>query len=165
MRRKKLLLWFAIILIVLGLGTGAFFGYRAYKIAAVQKEEERLGDWLVSGVMKVNPVKLVGCYSFEGDHPNWIGDTGVDSLWETPTGAKVAVRALIRSSFTETRIVRLDVYYRGGPRIEDMTPGELAEAVQHASGITVDLPPDLVYSGKPLDLQKELPTAFGKPAP
>ena len=50
------------------------------------------------------------------------------------------------------------------PGFEDMSPAELAKAAQHPSGITVNLPADIVYSGKPLDLQKELPTAFGKAA-
>ncbi len=161
MRRKKLLLWSVIVLTVLGLGTGAFLAYRAYKIAVVKKEEERLAEWMKSGVMAVNPIKFVTAF---GEQPNWIGDTVLFTQWETPTGARIAINAYIRSSFTETRIVRLELYYRDGARVEDMSPPELAKAAQHPSGITVDLPADIIYSGKPLDLQKELPTAFGKAA-
>jgi len=162
-RRKRLLLWSTIILVVLGLGAGALLAYRAYKIAEVQKEEERLFEWMKIGIWEVNPVKFVRV--FGGNEPNWIGETAVFTQWETPTGATVAVNAYIRSSTTETRIVRLELYYRGGARVEDMTPAELAVAFQHPSGITVSLPADVVYSGKPLDLQLQLPTAFGKPAP
>lgn len=158
MRRNKLLLWSAIVLIVLGLGTGAVIGYRAYKIAEVRKVEDRLADWMVTGVMNANPVKFV---TDGGNQPNWMGDTAVFSLLETPTGARIAVNASIRSSLTETRIVRLELYYRDGAPIENMSPAELAKTAQHPSGITVGLPADIVYSDKPLDLQKELPIAFG----
>ena len=163
MRRKKILIGIALFLILLGAGAGAVLAYRSYKIGQVRREEERLADWMITDVLPVNPIRFDA--SVGGNEPEWLGDTYIGTLFRTPTGARVAINALIRSSLTGTRIVRLEVYYRGGPNLEGMTAPELANAMHQNSGTQIDLPAETVYAGTPIDLKKLLPAAFGESSP
>jgi hypothetical protein len=151
-------IWLIIGLVLCSGFSAAFFGFRAYKLRRVEEETERYAAWLKNAVLDANPVRVIRAYGRK--EPKWLGLTNIHVLLQTSTGAEFTINALIQSSLLDTRLVQLDLYYRAGMSVDQMTTTEIADELQHPTGVKVEIPVETVNSASPLDLKVLLPAAF-----
>jgi hypothetical protein len=157
--RRKLVKFLWISVVVAAACTGGILAFRAYKIGQVEKLSEHYAMWLEKKVISANPVRVQNAYGRK--EPEWFGITNIHVAVVTKTGATFTINALIEASLTDTKIKRLDLYFRNGAPVDKMTSAEMAKEMrQPPMGKTVEIPVSEFESDQPLDLQKLLPEAF-----